>query len=596
MGVAPADSSGVCWRRACFGKHVNDLVERLLRRKLVQWAVAYIAGAWALLQGLDFLAGQFDWPGNVVRVFTVLLAIGLLAVLVVAWYHGERGAQRVSSVEVMMLAGIFALAGIGLTFVLRGRSSSPDAGTDSNQVKASIAVRTDPNSIAVLPFTNLSANPENEYFSDGITEEILNALAKIPGLQVASRTSSFSFKGQSKPLPEIASALNVAHVLEGSVRRERDRVRITAQLIDPRSDRHLWSEEFDRDLKDVFAVQSEIAAAIATELKLRLGERPLVTQATASTRAHDLYLQGLAEWNARRPANLRRAVDYFNQAVRVDSSYAQAWAGLALTYSVQPNNDFTVTYPTIRSQLRAAAQNALALDSTLAETHAALGFSLFRFEWQHQEGERELRRAVELNPNYSPGYYFLAQVLALNGRGPEALAASQRSLLLDPLSVTGNTVHGVVLSLQHRYEEARAAFRKALTLEPALATAFHGMARTFLAQAQYDSAAVAWGRFAELGTTLNPDSVRSLVRGLGSPNRAELRRLLLRWSDQGRALNTQLANLAAVANDRETAITLLERAFQKHDSYLVYLSRDPTYDGIRDDPRFAAMLRRLNYQ
>ncbi|HEV2122232.1 MAG TPA: hypothetical protein VGW38_05595, partial [Chloroflexota bacterium] len=241
-----------------------SLVDRLKEHKLVQWALAYLAGAWVMLQVAGELRDTFAWPPVIVRAFTVLLAVGFLAALVLAWYHGEKGAQRVSGPELLMLTALLVIAGVAVAFVGRADESPTATITGSADPPAApMEIPADRESIAVLPFINMSGEQENEFFSDGITEDILTNLSQIRGLKVISRTSVMQYKGTQKSLRQIGEELGVGHVLAGSVRRAGDRVRISAQLINARTDEHLWAERYDRQLKDIFAIQSEIAEQIA---------------------------------------------------------------------------------------------------------------------------------------------------------------------------------------------------------------------------------------------------------------------------------------------------------------------------------------------
>jgi adenylate cyclase len=252
--------------------NMDSMLQRLKERKLVQWGLAYLAGAWILLQVLGELRDTYAWPPVILRVVTALAGVGFFAALVIAYYHGEKGEQRVGGTELALLAAILAVAG-GVVWAV-GRSQAAGSTPAANSVNSAAALPA--RSIAVLPFENLSSDPENEYFSDGITEEILSGLAKVEGLKVAARTSSFAFKHKNVPVGEIGDLLGVAHVLEGSVRKAGNRIRISAQLVNTRTGYHLWSESYDRELKDVFAIQDEISRAIIGTLTTRLavGGRP----------------------------------------------------------------------------------------------------------------------------------------------------------------------------------------------------------------------------------------------------------------------------------------------------------------------------------
>ena len=260
--------------------------------------------------------------------------------------------------------------------------------------------------MAVLPFANLSGDPDNEYFSDGITEELLNALAQLRDLRVPGRTSSFAFKGQNITIQQIADTLNVAHVLEGSVRRDGERVLITAQLVDAESDSHLWSETFERELDDIFAIQREIATAIADQLQITLGDdggTTLVADATESTEAHEAYLRGRYLWNQRSEARVRSAITEFQRAVDLDSNYAEAWSGLADSYLVLPSYVDFPDWEATLAQALPAAERAVALAPDLGMTHASLGYA-YMVSARWEEAGSEFRRAIQLSPRYATAH------------------------------------------------------------------------------------------------------------------------------------------------------------------------------------------------
>jgi TolB-like protein len=338
--------------------------ERIKQRKIVQWAVAYLAAAVGVVQVLDVLANQFDWSHSIMRAITIVLAIGFFAVLVLAWYHGERGIQRVTGLEALVLASLVLIAGASVAMFARSSKSTKVATLDSSIADASVAV---------LPFKNFSSDKEQEYFSDGITEEILNALAQIDGLKVAARTSSFAFKDKDVPVDEIAARLHVSNVLEGSVQRAGDKVRITAQLINARTGYHIWSQTFDRPAQDVFAVQDEISRDVAQALQLRLTKATTATARTISPEAHNEYLLGLYHWNKRTSSDLIAALQHFQRASQLQPDYAAAYAGEANTWAVVPTWVDTMTGVFALPKAKVAAERALALDPNLPDAYAALG-------------------------------------------------------------------------------------------------------------------------------------------------------------------------------------------------------------------------------
>jgi TolB-like protein/DNA-binding winged helix-turn-helix (wHTH) protein len=299
-------------------------------------------------------------------------------------------------------------------------------------------------SLAVLPLRNLSRDPEQEYFSDGMTDELITELARFGTFRVISHTSVERYKDTKRPLPEIAHELGVDAIVEGTVMRSGDRVRITSQLIEARSDRHLWAESYDRDLSNVLALQNEVARDIATEIQIKVQERsPQVSVHSINPEAHETYLKGRYFWNKRTGDGVRKGIEYFDQATRLDPNYAAAYAGLAESYVVLNGHRFlppTQAFP----KVRVAALKALELDEGLAEAHASLGALKWEYDWDPSGAEKEFRRAIELNPSYATAHQWYAEELAIIGRGDEALAEIQRAKQLDPVSLPRDLLRGSI--------------------------------------------------------------------------------------------------------------------------------------------------------
>ena len=395
---------------------LKGLIREIHRRSLWQVLGIYLVASWAVLQVVDTMGGALRLPEWLEPVALVLLIIGLPIVLATAFIQ-EGGPGRDTGDEEVADApadapaptgasGVFtwrnALGGGVLAFALLGFVGAGwilfGGGLGRGPAPTSIE-----QSVVVLPFVNMSGDPDNEYFSDGITEELLNALAQLPDLRVPGRTSSFAFKGQNLTIQQIADTLNVAHVLEGSVRRDGDRVLITAQLVDAQTDTQLWSDTYLRELTDIFAIQREIATAIADQLQITLSvgdQRQLATEATENTEAHEAYLLGRYDWNRRTEASLRRAITEFQRAIDLDPSYAEAYSGLADSHLTVDSYVFTVEeqdYPTNFERAMIAARRAVSLAPDLGMAHASLGYGLWNVgDWERSE--REFERAIELSP------------------------------------------------------------------------------------------------------------------------------------------------------------------------------------------------------
>ena len=453
-------------------------------------------------------------------------------------------------------------------------------------------------SIAVLPFVNLGPDPDTEYVSDGITEELINALARVAGLRVAARMSAFAFKGSTADVRDVAARLNVGTVLEGSVRKAGSQVRIAAQLINAADGYHLWSETYDRELDDVFAVQDELARAIAATLARTLvpGPRPsLVKQATSSMPAYLLYLRGRHYLAKRTEESLRKAIELFELAIESDPAYAVAYAGLANAYILLGFDEYRGLPPEVAMPRgKAAAQRALELDTTLAEAHAALGWVSLFYEWDWGSAERELLRAVAAQPNLAAGHHWYALYLMAMGRADESIAEMQRALALDPLFPIVSTNLGRAYAFARRFDEAVAHYRLALEMEPGFLPAQFELARVLALQGAFKEAR-ALCRAAREGAS---DSVRPLVAMAWVEARAgaaAARTLLAELEERATreyVPHYYVAGAYAALGDRERAIQHLGRACDERSGYAVFLKVEMFHD-LQDDPRFVELLKRV---
>ncbi|NNF12021.1 MAG: hypothetical protein HKN72_02280 [Gemmatimonadetes bacterium] len=468
------------------GLHLRDLFDELKRRNVVRVGAAYMVVAWLLLQVVDTVAPLMGMPEWVPGFILILLGVGLPVALIFAWAYeitpeGLKKTHEVdTSVSVTADTGrkIDRMIIGGLAFVVvflvadRVIGFTPRAGASTTSI--------DDASIAVLPFVNLSSDPEQEYFSDGISEELLNVLAQVPELRVAARTSSFQFKGDNRDITQIAGELNVRHVLEGSVRKDGSTVRITAQLIDAADGFHLWSETYDRSLANVFAVQDEISSAIVAALREELGlvSAPAARDvSTTSTEAHEAYLRGRHLVVQRTRASIEGAIAEFERAVSLDPDYALAHAELSLAWHLLARSQYgNLRTPEILERAEPHAFRAISLDEGLAEAQAARGF----VEWQREEYDRALTAfaaALEINPNYSSVHLWTANVLGDDlGRYAEAYASHEAAVRLDPLSIPAQANVARSLFFQGRDAEAEAVLEKLATLATWFPTHIRGEA------------------------------------------------------------------------------------------------------------------------
>ena len=455
-------------------------------------------------------------------------------------------------------------------------------------------------SIMVLPLANLSGDPEQEYFADGITDALIGDLAKIGSLQVISRTSSMHYKGTKKSLPEIAREINVDAVVEGTVQRSGDRVVIRAQLIHVATDRHLWVRDYEREMRDVLDLQSEIAQAIAREVQIKMTpaeKERFLSRHPVRPKAFDQYLQGrFLYWNRRTPDNLNKAIELFQSAIKEDPNFAQAHVGLADSYSAIGTVQVGALPPMEARQLaEQAAKKALELDPTLGEAHTALG-NVKHYNWDWIGAEQAFKRALELNPNYANAHNFYAGYLMSRGRADEAIAASNRARELDPFSLSISAQRGFLLENARRYDDAIAQLRSVIEMDPNHYSAYWMLGHTYAANKQFDEAIAASQRAVDLsGRTPGALGILGLAYGLAN-RKTEANKVL----DELLQLNkTRYVTPAAFVNvyiglgDKDKAFEWLEKALQERSNYVAYLKVFPIVDPLRSDPRYEDLLRRI---
>jgi serine/threonine protein kinase len=474
------------------------------------------------------------------------------------------------------------------------RDISRDSAAGATQA-TSESGRSNPRAIAVLPLANMSADPENEYFADGMTEEIINALAKVPAMQVASRTSSFAFKGKEVDVRQIGEKLGVSSVLEGSVRKVGNRIRITAQLISVENGYHLWNETYDRQLEDVFAVQDEISRAIVDALKLRLADDAAQLVApTKNLEAYTQYLKGRFFFAKLSEPALRKALDLFQHALLQDPGFARAYAGIADVWCnladdwVAPDE----AYPRAKS----AAERALQRDPELAEAITSIGKVLCWHEWNFSAAEAQLARAVELSPSYAEAHYVHGTALPLVGRLHDAIDTMALALKLDPLSVHYCEWLSRFLLYAKDYDGAIAQGQRALEMDEVWLRAPHYIAAAHLAKGDPELA-LTWFRRAQA----MEKSVRSydamIVRALAAlGQREEAEAIMTRLDEESRQHYMRSEVLAmgyAAVGDLDHAFDSLERAYQARSAGLIYLHLDPGYEPLRGDPRYADLVKRI---
>jgi len=456
--------------------------------------------------------------------------------------------------------------------------------------------RTD--AIAVLPFSNLSAEPDTEYFSDGLTEELIHGLTKLDGLMVVAWSSAARLKGQPYDIREIGRQLNVCCVLVGSVRSSGERLRVMVQLVDTSSGRYLWTETYDRKIEDLFAIQEEISRAIVQTLQPRL-VTPAIRHGEHSPEcleAYNLYLKGRFQWNKRTAEGLKRSVQHFEQAIGLDPGFALGYAGLADAYTLLADYGL-VNSGDIMPAAKSAARKALEIDPTLAEAHTSLGLIRSIYDWEWAEAETHYRRAMELNPGYATTHYWFAvDYLGTMGRTDEAFAEIELAQQLDPLSPIIREGKGYLLMLSRRYDEAIEEYRQLLDLDCFFYKGFTSMGRAYAQKGMYEEAIT----MLQKGRSLAGE-IPSILGALGQTY------ALLRRPDDARRLLDELAELAKRRHvsstcfalihlglgEKERALEWLETGLRGRETALSALKAHPAYDGLRGEPRFHALLQKL---
>lgn len=454
-------------------------------------------------------------------------------------------------------------------------------------------------SLAVLPLENLSQDPEQEFFADGMTDALITDLAKIHALRVISRNSIMQYKGKHKPMLEIARELNVDAVVEGTVMRSGDQVRITAQLIEATKDRHLWAEAYERDLRDILRLQDDVAKAIAAQVEIALTPQEKLRLATArpvNLEAHEAYLRGRYYLNKRNEEGFRKANEFFGDAIQKDSNYALGYSGLADSYVLL--GEYSLLTPKEAfTKAREGAIKALELDDTLAEAHNALAAVMEDYDWDWPGAEREFRRAIELNPGYSTAHQWYAELLSELGRHQEALAEIKQAQELDPFSLIISVVSADALRTAGQNDSAIDVLRNTLEIDPNFAHAHFHLGLTLLRKEAYPEAVAEFQR----AVALSPN-VMDYKGALGyafarSGKPAEARKLLQELEGRSKRGHVSWFYIGAVyagLDEKNYAFTCLERAYQLREQGLAVMKREPMFDPLRSDTRFRDLLRRMN--
>src|SRR5216110_184557 len=576
-----------------------NFFSELKRRNVYKVAVAYIVAGWALSQGIAQVLPVFDVPNWAIRLIVLLIMIGLPVALSLAWAFEltPEGIKRTDAADAVgqhsrghtwiYIVVIAAAFSIGLFFL--GRFSA------GNKTASPVGISN--KSIAVLPFDNLIRDPDNAYFCEGVQDEILTRLAKVADLKVISRTSTQHFKSTPDNLPQIAKQLGVTNILEGSVQKSNDQVRVNVQLINALTDAHLWADTYDRKLTDIFAVESDIAKTIAETLRAKLSgsEKSSIAKApTANPEAYELYLKGRFFWNKRTGTDLRKAIDYFDQAIAKDPNYALAYVGLADSYLLL-SSYAAVSPAESLPPARSALKKALELDDSLAEAHASFGL-LTTLELDLHRALDELKRAVELKPNYATAHHWLALAHLTLAQFDSAISEAKRAIELDPLSLVINADTSWIYFSARRYDEADAQVRKTLEIGPQFFLAHYYFGEVLQFKAHLSEAIAEFQKAFELNN--DPYSLAMLGQAYArNGQRDEAQKILARLNEEAKSHYVAPYALALVQiglGDKDRAIEELDHAYREQETnYLFAIKVDPMLDDLRRDPRFEALVRRV---
>jgi TolB-like protein/Flp pilus assembly protein TadD len=578
----------------------------LKRRNVYKVAVAYAIVGWLLVQIATQVFPFLEIPNWVVRLIIVLIAIGFPIALVIAWAFEAtpEGIKRTEVADTMPAvpgqkkhAWIYVViigAAISLALFFLGRYTA-GSGTPRQSEAPTVSAK----SIAVLPFDNLSRDPDNAFFVEGVQDEILTRLAKVADLKVIARTSTQKFKSAPADLRDVAKQLDVTNILEGSVQKVNDQVRVNVQLINVLTNAHLWAEIYDRKLSDIFAVQSDIAKTVADALQAKLtgSEKQMIAaQPTNDTAAYELYHKGRSLWERRSGDNIPKAIALFEQAIARDPNYALAYAGLSSAYILVPfyaGVDRHEAY----SKAKEAALKALRLDPNLAEAHLAFGKVLFFSEIDLAGATREYKRAIELKPNDAAAHHWFGNdTLAALGRFEEAIAEGRRAVSLDPLSIVINADLGATFYYAHRYDESAAQLRKTLEIDPTSFYAHYNLGIALQGMGDLSGAIAEYEKAKQLGDNIFVSTLCAAAKAQAGDKNAALRRLreLDEISQHREVVGYLRALLYLSLNNKDEALRWLEQGYEERDgSNISWIKVDPLLDSLHGDPRFEALVQNV---
>ncbi|MDQ2867116.1 MAG: tetratricopeptide repeat protein [Verrucomicrobiota bacterium] len=591
---------------------IDNFFAELKRRNVYKIAVAYAVVGWLLIQIATQVFPFFDVPNWAVRLVVLVLALGFPIALVLSWAFEitPEGIKREADVSESttprrgrkLVGSTIALAVIAASMfcfqILKPRLMNDSAAKPKESSPSADAIIPQ-KSIAVLPFDNLSRDPDNAYFAEGVQDEILTRLAHVADLKVISRTSTEKYKSAPDNLRDIAQKLGVAHILEGSVQKAGNEVRISVQLINALGDTQLWAETYDRKLIDIFGVESEVAQTIASYLEAKLTgseKRAIARRPTENTEAYQLYLKGRFFWNKRTGDDLKTARDYFEQATKIDPNYSEAYAALAETYALM--SGFAAASPRESfPQAKAAAERAIALDQTSSSAHCALGLILNNSEMNFARSEQEYRKAIALDPNNATAHHWFGNTVLLTlGRFDEAMTEAKKAIELDPLSLIINADLGNDLIFARRYDEAIAQLRKTLALDGNFAYALWNLGEALVLKGDVKAGIVELEKARALDS--DPQMLGLLGYAYARVGRMQEAKEMLRQLNEASKRQFVRRYLPAIVEiglgEKGKAIDDLEQSYESDQGVdIAWIKVDPLFDPLRDEPRFQALVAKV---
>jgi len=605
LTAAPQGAAGTCARataRSIGNWHVSDtsiqrpdegIWARLRRRKLVQWSVAYVAGAWGLLQGLAYMRDTFEWPNQVQQAATVLLLLGVPVVLVLAWYHGDRGEQQVTRNELAILTLLF-LSGGSIFWYFQSATET------STVARNSLAGLSDIESIAVLPFVNAGGDPDLDYVSDGLTESIINALARLPGLSVKARSMVFRYKGKEVQPQEVASALSVQSVVSGHMEQHGDKLTFSLALVNGGDGNQIWGQRYDSTMANLVSLQNEIVRDIARQLQARLtgaDEQKVAKTYTSNGEAYRLYLEGRYHVQKVAASEVQQGIRFLEQATAIDPNFALAWVGIADAYRTASAAD--VQPSQVVPKAIQAAEKAVQLDDSLGIAHTQLGLLAIWYDWDPPAAEREFKRALELDPNNADTRIYYAHLLSNQGKHDEAFKEAERARELEPLNTRFSALEGQFLLHAGRTDEALARLQATIGLDPNHFLAHMFAATAYIEKGMYPEAIAEARRAVEITNRSVTHPLAVLGYALAkSGDVAQARGVLEELLTASRSRYVSPYGVALLYNalgEHDETLAWLERGYEVRDHKMNLLKVDPKWANLHGDPQYEDLVRRIGF-